>query len=186
MAKVINNIIAQGLSGSLGGQIVFKKDKAGRTIVSAKPTFSPNRTFTTGQLGHQKAFREASAYAKTSKGNIVYIQKAQGTPLNAYNAALADWFNKPQVLEIDTQNWNGAMEQIIRVQAQDDTRVTKVHVKITDTQGSVLEEGDAVQADGLWWEYATSASVADLSTAVVTATAHDLPGNSHILVWQNN
>ena len=44
MAKVRNNIIIQGLSGSLGEQLVIKQDKAGRTIVGVAPSFDPNRT----------------------------------------------------------------------------------------------------------------------------------------------
>jgi len=185
MAKVINNIITQGLSGSLGDQIVFKKDKAGRTIVSAKPTFSPNRVFTTEQLGHQKAFREASAYAKAAKGNVVYIQKVQETPLNAYNAALADWFNKPEVLAIDASGWNGSTGQSIRVKAQDDTHVVKVHVTISDVNGNVLEQGEAVQDDGLWWNYTTQTSVTMNPIPSVTASAQDLPGNRTEMVWQD-
>lgn len=185
MAKVKNNIITQGLSGSLGDQIVFRKDKAGRTIVSAKPTFSANRTFNTGQLAHQDAFREAIAYAKTAKDNAIYISKAEGTPMNAYNVAVADWFNKPQVLEIDTDGWNGQVGQIIRVKAMDDIQVTKVQVVITDANNAVLEQGEAVQADGLWWDYTTTDSVATPATARIVATAQDLPGNSVELSWQN-
>ena len=116
----------------------------------------------------------------------VYITKAQGTTMSAFNAAVADWFNELQVREIDTDGWTGAIGQTIRVKAQDDTQVTKVHVQIADTQGNFLEAGDAVQADGLWWAYTTSTAVSSPSAASVTATAHDLPGNSHILMWQNN
>ena len=72
------------------------------------------------------------------------------------------------------------------MKAQDDTQVAKVHVQIMDVDGNIFEEGDAVQADGLWWDYTTT-SVVDQSVAVnvVKATAHDLPGNNHMLTWQN-
>lgn len=73
------------------------------------------------------------------------------------------------------------------MKAQDDTQVTKVHVQIVDADGSIYEEGDAVQADGLWWDYTTTTSVeGNPSSATVKATAHDLPGNNHMLLWQNN
>jgi len=182
MAKVLNNLIIQGLSGSLGNQIVIRKGKGGQTIVTAKPA-STNRTFSATQLAQQEAFRNAIAYAKTVKSDAVYLTKAQGTTLSAYNAAVVDWFNKPEVLEIDTTAWSGSSGQTIRVKAQDDTHVSKVHVQLADSDGSILEEGDAVQADGLWWEYTTTTNV---EAASVNATAHDLPGNTHLLTWQNN
>ncbi len=149
MAKVLNNLIVQGLSGSLGNQIVIRQGKGGQTIVSAKPA-NATRTFNLTQLAQQEAFHNAIAYAKSAKDENIYLTKAQGTTLSAFNVAVADWFNAPEVLEIDTENWTGAVGQVIRVKAQDDIQVTRVHVQIADTQGNFLEEGAAVQADGLW------------------------------------
>ena len=187
MAKVKNNIVTQGLSGLLGNQIVFRKDKIGRTIVATKPTFATNRTFNADQLAHQEAFRQAIAYAKTAKGEEVYLTKAQGTTMSAFNAAVADWFDKPEVLQIDASGWTGEIEQIIRIKAQDNTFVAKVHVVIDNGQGSTIhEQGYAVQADGLWWEYTTTTIVSITPTTRVVAMAHDLPGNSNGLVWQDN
>jgi hypothetical protein len=185
MAKSLNNIVMHGASGKLGNQIVFRQGKGGQTIIAVKP--AAGRNFNPTQQAHQEAFRNAIAYARSAKDETIYLTKSQGTTMNAFNAAVADWFNKPEVLEINTENWTGAAGQTIRVKAQDDTQVTKVHVQIMDAGGSIFEEGDAVQADGLWWDYTTATDVeGDLSTATVKATAQDLPGNSHILLWQNN
>lgn len=185
MAKVSNNIIMQGLSGSLGNQLVIRQGKGGQTIVATMPT--TGRNFNAAQQAQHEAFRHAIAYAKSAKEVPTYLTKAQGTTMSAFNAAVADWFNKPQVLEINTANWTGTAGQTIRVKAQDDTQVAKVHVQIVDTDGSIYEEGEAVQADGLWWEYTTTTNVeGNPSAATVKATAHDLPGNTHLLTWQNN
>ncbi len=59
MAKVRQNIVVQGLSGSLGDQLTIRQDKAGRTIISAKRTLNPNQVFSDAQKLHQQAFREA-------------------------------------------------------------------------------------------------------------------------------
>ena len=91
MAKVRQNIVMQGLSGSLGDQLIIKMDKAGRTIVGVKPAFDEDRVFSAAQQEQQQAFREATAYAKDQKDNAIYLAKADGTPLNAYNVAVADW-----------------------------------------------------------------------------------------------
>ena len=53
MAKVRNNIVIKGLSGTLGDQITIKQDKIGRTIVSMKPTYPEDRQFSAEQLTHQ-------------------------------------------------------------------------------------------------------------------------------------
>jgi hypothetical protein len=185
MAKSNNNIVMYGASGQLGNQIVFRKGRGGQMIISAMPT--TGRNFNPAQQAHHEAFRNAIAYAKSAKDEMIYITKAQGTTMTAFNAAVADWFNKPEVLEIDITSWTGDPGQTIRVKAQDDTQVVKVHVQIMDVDGNIFEEGDAVQADGLWWDYATTSLVdRPVAANVVKATAHDLPGNNHMLTWQNN
>jgi len=67
----------------------------------------------------------------------------------------------------------------------DDIQVTKVQVMIADANTAVLEQGEAVQADGLWWDYTTTGIVSTPATARIVATAKDLPGNSAELAWQN-
>jgi len=175
MAQVRNNIIIHGLSGSLGSQLVIKQDKAGRTIVGVPPTTDPNRTYTETELEHQNKFREASVYAKEAKSQAIYTEKADGTPMTAYNVAIADWFHAPEIHEIDIAAWNGGVGQLILVQAMDDVQVTQVNVVITDGTGAVLEQGAAVRAEGTWWNYTTTATATN--GAQVLVTAQDLPGN---------
>jgi hypothetical protein len=184
MAKVQNNIITQGLSGKLGNQIVFRSGRSGQTIVAVRP--AAGREFNATQLAHHEAFRNAIAYAKSAKDEEVYIVKARGTEMNPFNAAVADWFYKPQVLEIQADNWNGDAGQVIRVKAQDDTLVAGVRVAITDGNGTTFEQGEAVKTDGLWWEYTTSAPVSAENSPVIVVTAEDLPGNNHQLTWRSN
>lgn len=175
MAKVRKNLIIQGLSGSLGEQLVIRHDKAGRTIVAVSPSFDPNRTFSEAQLQTQERFRQASAYAKDAREEDVYVEKAEGTPQTPYNVAMADWFHAPEILEIDVSGWNGAVGEVIRVKASDDVEVTQVSLVITDAQGVVIEQGGAVREGGLWWQYTTTQPAS--GTPRVVASARDLPGN---------
>jgi len=181
MAKVRNNIVIKGLSGSLGEQLVIKQDKAGRTIVAVKPEFDPNRSFSEAQKGVHENFREATAYAKTAKTEEAYISKAEGTPQSAYNIAVTDWFHAPEILELDASAWHGAIGQVIRVKAMDDVQVTQVNIVITDSAGVALEQGQAVRADGLWWNYTTTATAPEGPRVV--ATARDLPGHIAQFNW---
>src|SRR6266540_4740870 len=102
MAKVRNNIVIQGLSGSLGDQLVIRKGRGGKTIVGVMPNFAENREFNETQKAHQEAFRQAVTYAKSVKNEAVYLAKAEKEDKSSFNVAVADWFHKPEVVEIDS------------------------------------------------------------------------------------
>ena len=185
MAKANNNIFVRGLTGSIGDQFVIRRGRGGETIVSNMPAFSEARQFNQNQLAHQEAFKHAIFYARTAKDDELYVKKAEGTNMTPFNAAVADFFNKPQILEIDASEWHGSPGQEIWVQAVDDTLVTEVHVTISDENGAVLEEGNAQRADGLWWTYTANTQVPMEPRPHVVATAYDQPGNSAEMAWQN-
>lgn len=176
MAKVRNNVIVRGLSGSFGDQMVIKIDKAGRTIISNKPEFDENRQFTPAQQAQHEKFREARAYAKDAKNLDVYVAKAEGTPMSSSNIAMADWFHAPEIKEIDLSNWTGQAGQYIRILAMDDVQVCQVSVVITDEQDAVLEQGAAVKDDASpWWIYTTTVTVT--GNPKVLVAVEDLPGH---------
>ena len=176
MAKVRNNVVIRGLSGSFGEQMVIRIDKAGRTIVANKPEFDENRVFTPGQLAQQEAFREARAYAKDAKAQEMYVVMAEGTPKSPSNIAMADWFHAPEIKEIDLSAWTGGIGQPIRIRAMDDVQVMQVTVVITDEEDAVLEQGAAVAGDGSWWTYTASTSIS-ATTPKVLVSVKDLPGH---------
>jgi len=64
--------------------------------------------------------------------------------------------------------------------------VANVRLVIADPQGAIYEQGEAEKADGLWWEYTSTAKLSTEATPVVTATVQDLPGNTDQMTWQNN
>ena len=165
MAKVKKNLLIQGLSGTLGKDYVCRQMKDGRTIISRKPDFS-NRQFSKDQLGQQGLLKQAAAYAKVaSRTNPIYAQKAEGTPKNAYNIAVSDWFKPPVIQGIE--QW----ERHIRVDAQDNVLVTQVIVTILDAEGQVLEQGQAQLVNGVWWEYEL------VNRGKIRVEAWDMAGN---------
>jgi hypothetical protein len=182
MAKVHNNIFVRGLSGAVGDQFVIKTTRSGKTIIANMPTFDEGRVFSEAQLSHQSAFREASAYARSSKTQPVYVERANATNSIPYNVAISDWFGKPQVLEVDVKNWSGQAGQQIRVRAQDNVHVAGVQVAIEDQDSRRFEEGETLQADGLLWTYTTMSDVPQAAARRVIAVAKDLPGNTGSLI----
>ena len=164
MAKVKNNALVEGISGSVGG-MVFRQLPNGETWVSGKPDFS-RRKFSQGQKSHQSRFQEAAAYARVAaKTHAIYAQLAAGTVKSPYNWALSDWFNPPVIHSIKRTG------NIIRVEASDNVMVAKVRVTILDAEGKIFEQGEAVQAEGSLWEHIAS------NDGKVVAEAWDLAGN---------
>ncbi len=141
MAKVNGNLFMDRMSGSVGDQLIIRRIRGGQTIICARPTFGPDRTFSEAQLARQQAFREASAYAKEHKRDSIYLSLAEGTARTGYNVALGDWLTPPRVLEIDLDGWHGGEMELIRARAQDDVQVAKVKVEIADETGAILEAG---------------------------------------------
>ena len=148
MAKVKDNLMIRGLSGTLGKQFVIRQMKDGSTIISAKPDFS-HREFSEGQLSHQCRFKQAKEYAKVaSKTHPIYAELAkEAENLTAYNIALSDWFHSPVIHSITQE---GAL---VRVEASDNVMVSKVMVTVLDEQGNILDQGDGVRGFGDSWEY---------------------------------
>ena len=178
MAEVFNNIFVRGLTGAVGDQFVIRKTRSGKTIIANKPRFDKDREFSPAQKAHQKAFREAARYAKAAQTQPFYIERANAANSTAYNMAVADWFGKPEILALDASGWSGEIGQSIRIEAQDDTKVTHVTVVIHDN-GTVLEQGEAVQSGtgGSLWSYVTTTQVTPAQGILLDANAYDLPGN---------
>jgi hypothetical protein len=178
MAEVFNNIFVRGLTGAVGDQFVIRRTRSGKTIIANKPRFDKNREFTPAQKAHQNAFREAARYAKAAQTRPFYIEKAKAANSTSYNMAVADWFGKPEVLAIDASGWTGESGQTIRIEAQDDTKVTRVTVVIHNN-GSILEQGEAVpsETDGSLWTYITTSQMTPARGILLDANAYDLPGN---------
>jgi len=175
MAQIYDNIVVSGLRGKLGKQLIIKRGRHGQTTVVSRPQYPPNRQFSEAQKQHQLDFRQAAKYGMASQALEVYIKRAEGTRMTPYNAAMSDWFNPPEIREIDLDGWTGQIGKVIRILAVDDVQVKQVTVMITDVSGTVLEQGPATSLDGLWWEYTTTAT--GTGSLKVTASAQDLPGH---------
>ncbi len=176
MAKVERNVVVGGLGGSLGN-VVFKRGKGGQTIVCKKPDFGPKRVFSGAQRSHQGRFREAAAWAKeAARREPVYAALAEGTSRTAYNVAVRDWFNPPVVEEVDASGYTGQAGEVIRARVVDEVRVTRVEVLVMGAEGKVVEEGEMVREQGLWYGYVTR-GVCAAGEARVVVRGWDLAGH---------
>ncbi|MEJ7780373.1 MAG: hypothetical protein WKF68_12370 [Daejeonella sp.] len=184
MAKSKNNVVTHGLSGLIGDLLVFRQ-RANKTIVADRPrAFSKPPTAI--QLEIRQRFKKAVQYAK--KALLDPILKAAYQAMTklgqtAFNTAFADYQRAPEFdAEVSLETYSGAAGEEITVSVLDDFRVTSVKVEIRKLDGSLLEEGNAVQSDnGLDWVYTTTMVNTELAGSTIIFTASDLPGNRTVL-----
>ena len=154
------------------------RQRGGQTILSASPT-APKGEPTEAQLLHRQKFQQAVLYGKSLKAadHAEYAAKADGLK-NAYNVAVADFFHAPDIDEIDVTNYSGAIGEKIRIRATDDFKVKQVHVAIYNADGSLVEQGDAVQTDNVIdWIFTATVTNESLEGDKITIKVSDNPGN---------
>ena len=106
-----------------------------------------------------------------------YEKKADGMH-SAYNVAVADFLNAPDIDEIDLTNYHGVIGDTIRVWTTDDFKVVQVRVMIANGDGSVVEQGDGVQqSNGIDWLYTATAVNESTAGDRIEVRASDKPGN---------
>ncbi|RAK70532.1 hypothetical protein [Hymenobacter edaphi] len=181
MARVSNNIITQGLSGTIGGTLVFRQ-VGGQTVVAAAPRES-DKAPTARQQAHQERFQMAALYAKAqladpgSKAEYEAARPEAGTA-SAYAIAVADFMQAPDIHSIDLSQYEGRVGDTIRVRVTDNFKVTATRVRIENADGTLVEETAAVrEANGLDWVFTATVANASLVGDKITVLASDKPGN---------
>ncbi len=178
MARVNKNVITKGLSGILGGMLVFRM-VGDKTVVSTAPLTS--KAPTPAQKKQREKFQQAVLYARAQMANplikAAYEARAKSTGApNAYNVAVSDFFNKPAIEAIDVSNYSGKKGDTICIRVTDDFKVEYVIVEITNDRG--VEKGNAVkQANELDWLYTAADDNVGLKGSKVMVKAYDMPGN---------
>ena len=179
MATSKNNIITHGLSGKVGDILVFSQ-RAGKTIVGKVPE-KTHVPLSEKQKQVNARFQEAVIYARGAIADEnqknAYAQNA-GDGKSAYNVAIADFFNAPDIETIDLSGYTGKPGEKIIIKAFDDFKVKQVTVEIYNHDGTTVEKGDALpDASGLQWIYTTTAVNEQLAGDKIIVKASDIPGN---------
>ncbi|MDR1221914.1 MAG: hypothetical protein LBL07_03425, partial [Tannerella sp.] len=123
----------------------------------------------------------AILYGKTVISDVEmkaeYQQKAK-PGLSAFNVAVADFLNAPVIDLVDLSNYAGRVGDTVRVRVYDDFAVREVRVRITNADGSPVEEG-AAQADaiGYEWTYVATQTNESLEGDRIEIFVSDTPGN---------
>ena len=84
----------------------------------------------------------------------------------------ADLLNAPKIEQIDLSGYHGQVGDVIKVRAYDDFKVVSVSVHIYNSDGVVVEEGNATE-QGIDWVYTATAQNTDLSGDKIIVKATD-------------
>ncbi len=179
MAKVGKNIVTTGMTGKIGDLIVFRSS-GGRTIVASKPV-KMHRELSEPQKLHRRKFQHAILYGKGIYSNPALkaqYQAKAGEGESAFNVAVADYLNAPDIDEIDVSNYTGQPGSTIQIQVTDDFMVTGVQVEIYNGEGELVEQGNAVQHANLSdWLFTATVANGSISGDKIVIKATDLPEN---------
>jgi hypothetical protein len=180
MAQSQNNVITYGLSGKVGNLLVFSQ-RDGKTIVSKVPQAPTSAS--EKQKEQRQRFQQATIYGKSAVDDPAVkelyetaAKKKKG--VSAYNVAVADFFNAPDINTVDVSDYAGAAGDTIRMIVSDDFAVKSVHVRIVNADGSLVEEGTAVNTAGSIWIYTATQNNESLDGDKIVITASDQPGNT--------
>jgi hypothetical protein len=181
MAQSKKNIATEGLSGQVGN-FVFRRRKSDDKIFVARKPVRNEEEPSEAQKAAQRRFQRGILYGKSAiadpEKKATYAAKATGGR-SAFNVAVADYFNAPQIELIDPGRYSGAVGSTITVTVTDDFTVSSVHVKIENMDGTLVEEGEAVlESSGIEWVYTATVANESLSGDKITVTAYDMPGNT--------
>ena len=159
MTEANLNPTIDGYRGSIG-RLVFKRYK-GRTIVAKKAIVTAEPT--AAQVAHREHFKEAVAFGKMAQADselrAFYEPIARERELNIYTVAVTDFLTKPLIKPLDLSGYTGQVDDVILITATDDIGLARVHVKISSSQGALIEHGDAVETgvgSGKWTYLATA------------------------------
>jgi hypothetical protein len=179
MAKQKGNVVTYGLSGKIGDLLVFRQVN-GQTIVSKMPEQS--KTLSEKQIAHRKRFQQAVFYSQKAldapeTGELYKAAAKKSKGKRPDNIAVADFFNAPDIQNVDLSGYTGAAGEQILIEVSDDFAVKTVTVNITNADGSLVEEGEAVKSSGNEWIYTTTQNNECLCGDKIVVSASDLPGN---------
>lgn len=180
MAKA-TNLLTTGLSGKLGGTLVFRKGN-GQTIVSASPQKGSQEP-SEKQTAQRDRFRKASFYAQRVSANSTLFEEysevaARKGYQNVRSLIIQDYFRLPEIQSCDVVRNSSSSGAQIEVIVTDLMRVDSVTLEIRTPDKAVVGKGNAVMgADKQTWTFQVQDASLVASGNSIRITATDLPGN---------
>lgn len=180
MTRITNNPLLKSASGMLGDTHYYRMWR-GRMLMCKRP--KPRESLSPLQKKTVSRFTLATKYAagqmKDADAKAAYQERTNYRYHSAYLVALNDYLNPPRIDEIRTLDYRGVVGDLILVSAHDDFSVVRVIVVVMDSDGAIIEEGDATQSPQRpdHWEYLATAANDRVKGTRIKAMAYDKPRN---------
>jgi hypothetical protein len=179
MAKQKNNVVTHGLSGTVGGMLVFRQTATG-TVIQSLPRVSGK--WTEAQQAQRRKFQRAVLYGRAVLADPALRQEYEAAAHRKnrapYNVAVADFLHAPDIELIDVSGYHGMSGDVIRIEATDDFMVKEVRVVISDHEGRLIEEGYAQPGVlNIEWVYTVTVDNPNPTGDRIEVYASDMPGN---------
>ena len=177
MANVDLNPVSDPFHGRIGS-VVFRR-VYGKLQAAYRPK-PPAGPPTENQLAQRTEFGKAIVWARGALADPVrralYEQASVSQQKNAFALAVGDYFDVPTVQDVDLEAYRGQPGDKIVVMARDGVAVKGVTVIVRQSDGTIVEQGPAVQVHTLWHYTATTAVPAG-ANLIIEVAATDWPGN---------
>jgi len=173
MAIVKDDALLRLVRGTIGDELTIY-ERNGQIIIAKKRGPSKGKP-TIKQLEARYKMKIAAAYARVMLEDAdlkAYYKSLAGPGQNAWNMAIKDAYNSPEVQNIRFE------ESTVIVRADNEFRVAEVEVRVMDAAGTLLERGKAVVGrNGVDWYYKADYLPAG---GKVRIGVIDLPGNETV------
>ena len=117
-------------------------------------------------------------YAQLPGNQEIYKEKAAKKGRTPFNVAVADFLKAPSIENVNISGYTGNAGDTIRISVMDDFAVKAVTVRITNSDGTLVEEGDAVSdAAGYEWTFTATQINDSLAGDKIEIFVSDIPGN---------
>jgi hypothetical protein len=177
MAHSQDNSLVKNFNGKFDRMVY--RTYGGMTIMSRLPNFT-GRKWSKAQKANHRRFGGGAEYAgkamKIPELAEFYNNKAKGLQ-NGWNMAVSDYMRKPEICEINLEEYKGRKGDLIRIRARDKFRVAAVIVTILNALGHEVESGMAVYLPASGWVYRAKEENPHWRGGTVVVKASDFPGN---------
>jgi hypothetical protein len=179
MAKIKFNGLVSEVRGGVGGLVVRKKGS--KFTLSDKPDMSGIEP-SAAQMDQRTLFARAVAFAKMAIEDAAlrafYEPIAQQREITVYALAIGDFLGRPSLKPFDLSGYRGRAGDTIVIQAVDDIGLASLKVKILAQDGTLIEQGNAVEIGTRsgYWTYAATVPVVVGSSVFIEAEGADHAG----------
>ncbi len=166
------------------GETFYLRETFGQQQMVNRP--KRRKSFTENELLNQIRLELAAMYAKKQlKDPLIEKEYKKGVnpkARSAYHVALRDYLNPPTVEYVNVKLYAGAIGDTITIKAKDDFKVVRVAVEILNSEGIIIESGDAARYiyKPFIWKYKASVNNPTIKGTVIKVVAFDRPGNRGI------